>query len=350
MFTLRYALLRTSLCSVKPRQLVEIRDIRGLGNDCKSFNQPLGGNELPRCAGIASMMRLPVQTTTEGLDACFVGVPLDSGTSFRTGTRMGPRQIRSESAFIRPFNPTTGAAPFESLQIADIGDAAFTIYNLPEAVKQIREAYRQIIKNGCIPLTLGGDHTLSYPILQAMKEKYGPLCLIHIDAHSDTSDMMYGEKIAHGTPFRRAIEEGCLDCQRSVQIGLRGTGYSVDDYKWVADQGVRLVLGEDCWNKSLVPLMKEVSTKAGDRPVYISFDIDGLDPSVAPGTGTPEIAGLSIIQGLEIIRGCKGLNIKGVDLVEVSPTFDPSGNTALVAANLMFELLCVLPGVKYYTK
>ncbi|KAH9498295.1 hypothetical protein Btru_006471 [Bulinus truncatus] len=287
----------------------------------KCFNQPIGGNELQRCAGIASMMRLPVQTTTEGLDACFVGVPLDSGTSNRSGTRMGPRQIRAESALLRPANPTTGAAPFESLQVADIGDVPFSLYNLPEAVKQIYRAYTNFIRNGCIPLTLGGDHTLSYPILQAMKEKYGPVCLIHVDAHSDTHDVMFGEKIAHGTPFRRAIEEGCLDCQRSVQIGLRGSGYSIDDYKWVADQGVRVVLVEECWNKSLVPLMQEISKKAGDRPVYISFDIDGLDPSFAPGTGTPEIAGLTIIQGLEIIRGCNGLNIKGADLVEKgSPT------------------------------
>lgn len=318
------------------------------GSKLKSFNTPLSGNDLPRCAGIASMMRLPVYKTAEGLDACFVGVPLDSGTSNRSGTRMGPRQIRTESVFIRPFNPTTGAAPFESLQVGDIGDVSFSIYNLPEAVKQIRKAYSEIVKNGCVPLTLGGDHTLSYPILQAMKDKYGPVCLIHIDAHSDTNDTMYGEKITHGTPFRRAIEEGCLDCQRSVQIGLRGTGYSVDDYKWVADQGIRVVPIEECWNKSLVPLMHEVNKKAGDRPVYISFDIDGLDPAYAPGTGTPEIAGLTTIQGLEIIRGCRGLNVKGADLVEVSPPYDPSGNTALLAANLLFELLCVVPGVNYH--
>ncbi|XP_059170607.1 guanidinobutyrase-like [Physella acuta] len=314
----------------------------------RKFNSPLGGNVMPRCGGIASMMRLPVQETTEGLDVCFVGVPLDAGTSFRTGTRMGPRQIRTESVFLRPFNPTTGAAPFESLQVADIGDIAFNIYSLPEAVKEIRQAYTKIIKDGCVPLTLGGDHTLSYPILQAMKDKYGPVCLVHVDAHSDTSDTMFGAKIAHGTPFRRAIEEGCIDCKSSIQIGLRGTGYSVDDYKWVADQGVRVVPACECWNKSLVPLMEEVRKNAGNKPVYITFDIDGLDPSFAPGTGTPEIAGLTVIQGLEVIQGCRGLNVKGADLVEVSPPYDPSGNTALLAANLLFELLCVVPGVKFY--
>uniref|UniRef100_A0A0B7ADV8 Agmatinase, mitochondrial n=1 Tax=Arion vulgaris TaxID=1028688 RepID=A0A0B7ADV8_9EUPU len=321
-----------------------------ISNFSQTFNQPLSGNELARCGGIASMMRLPVATSVEGLQACFVGVPLDAGTSNRSGTRMGPRQIRTESVILRPMNQATGAAPFESLQVADIGDVSFNIFNLPEAVKQIRLAYTDIIKNGCIPLTLGGDHTLSYPILQAMKDKYGPVCLVHIDAHSDTNDTMFGEKIAHGTPFRRAIEEGCLDCERSVQIGLRGSGYSVDDYKWIADKGVRVVTARECWYKSLVPLMKEVNKNAGDRPVYISFDIDGLDPSIAPGTGTPEIAGLTIVQGLEIIQGCRGLHVVGTDLVEVSPPYDPFGTTSLVAANLLFEMLCVLPNVKYYQR
>ncbi|BFZ15482.1 hypothetical protein BsWGS_18521 [Bradybaena similaris] len=315
-----------------------------------SFNQPLSGNDMHRSGGIASAMRLPVQATSEGLNACFVGVPLDSGTSNRSGTRMGPRQIRTESVMIRPFNAATGAAPFESLQVADIGDVPFNAYNLHEAVRQISEAYRGIIKHGCVPLTLGGDHTLSYPILKAIKDKYGPVCLVHIDAHSDTNDLMFGERIAHGTPFRRAIEEGCLDCKRSVQIGLRGSGYSADDYKWVSDQGVRLVLASECWNKSLEPLMGEVRRATGHRPVYISFDIDGLDPSIAPGTGTPEIAGLTIVQGLEIIRGCWGMNVVGADLVEVSPPYDPFGTTALVAANLLFEMLCILPNVKYYKK
>lgn len=314
----------------------------------RKLNQPLSANEMPRSGGIASMMRLPIQKDAEGLDACFVGIPLDTGSSNRAGARLGPRQIRTESVIIKPFNVSTGAAPFESLQVADIGDVSCNIYNVPEAVKEIRLAFDDILKHNCVPLTMGGDHTVTYPILQAIKDKHGPVCLIQIDAHADTSDNMYGAKIAHGTTFRRAIEEGCLDCNRSIQIGLRGTTGTPFDYNWVQEQGVRVVLAQDCWHKSLVPLMEEVKATIGDRPVYITFDIDGIDPCFAPGTGVPEIAGLTIIQALEIIRGCKGMNVIGADLVEVSPSYDITGNTSVLAANLMHEMLCVLPGVKYY--
>jgi len=294
------------------------------------------------------MMRLPIQETAEGLDACFVGVPLDSGTSHRAGTRLGPRHIRAESSIMRPFNVTTGAAPFESLQVADIGDIPVNTYNLKAAMKQLHGAYADIVKDGCKPLTMGGEHTISYPILQALRDKYGPICLVFISAHSDSGDTMMGEKIAHGTPVRRAIEEGCVDCARSVQIGLRGTGNTPNDYKWVQDQGVRTVLASECWHKSLTPLMEEVKATVGSHPVYISFDIDGLDPAFCPGMGTPEIGGLTSIQALEIVRGCRGMNVVGGDMVEVSPPYDTSGTTGLTAANLLHEMLCVLPGVKYY--
>lgn len=311
------------------------------------YNEPLSGNEMPRSGGIASMMRLPVQTDSQGLKACFVGIPMDIGTSNRSGTRLGPRQIRTESALVRRSNIATGASPFDSFQVADVGDVNFNLYHLPKACEDIRNHYRKLISNGCVPLTMGGDHTISYPILQAMKEKYGPVGMVHVDAHSDTNDTMLGEKIAHGTPFRRAVEEGCLDSHRVIQIGLRGSTYSVEDYDWARNQGFRVVMAEECWHKSLTPLMSEVRDMMGDRPVYISFDIDGLDPAFAPGTGTPEIGGLTSIQGLEIIRGCRGLNVIGGDLVEVSPSYDLNGTTALTGANLLFEMLCVLPGVKY---
>ncbi|XP_022338288.2 agmatinase, mitochondrial-like [Crassostrea virginica] len=311
------------------------------------YNEPLSGNAMPRSGGIASMFRLPVQTDTQGLKACFVGIPMDIGASNRSGTRLGPRQIRTESALIRKTNIATGASPFDSFQVADVGDVSFNLYNLPKACEDIRRHYQRLISDGCIPLTLGGDHTISYPILQAMKERYGPVGMVHIDAHSDTSDTMLGEKIAHGTPFRRAVEEGCLDPHRVIQIGLRGSTYSLGDYDWAKEQGFRVVMAEECWHKSLTPLMSEVREMMGDRPVYISFDIDGLDPAFAPGTGTPEIGGLTSIQGLEIVRGCRGLNVIGGDLVEVSPPYDMNGTTALTGANLLFEMLCVLPGVKY---
>jgi guanidinobutyrase len=310
-------------------------------------NQPMGGNEMPRFAGIASMMRLPVQETAAGLDACFVGVPFDMGTTNRPGARFGPRQIRSESVLLRPYNMATRAAPFDSLQVADIGDVATNPFNMLDSMARIEAAYAGIVGHHCRPITLGGDHTIALPILRALHKRYGKIGVVHVDAHADVNDTMFGEKIAHGTPFRRAVEEGLLDCNRVVQIGLRGTGYAAEDFDWCRDQGFRVVQAEECWNKSLVPLMREVVERVGNGPVYLSFDIDGLDPSFAPGTGTPEIGGLTVMQGMEIIRGLRGLDVVGADLVEVAPPYDPHGTTALVAANLAFEMLCILPGVRY---
>jgi guanidinobutyrase len=310
------------------------------------LNQPLGGNQMPRFGGPATMMRLPSQATCDGLDACFVGVPLDIGTSNRAGARFGPRQIRAESCLIRPYNMATRAAPFDSLRVADIGDVAINTFNLEKSVAIIEVAYERIASAGCLPLTMGGDHTVVLPILRALRRRHGPVGLVHVDAHADVNDTMFGEGVAHGTPFRRAVDEGLLDCRRVAQIGLRGSGYTAEDFDWSRAQGFRVVQAEECWHRSLAPLMESVRAQVGGGPVYLSFDIDGLDPSAAPGTGTPEIGGLTSIQGLEIIRGCRGLELVGCDLVEVSPPYDPTGNTSLLAANLLFEMLCVLPGVQ----
>jgi guanidinobutyrase len=312
----------------------------------KTHHQPLGGNSMPRFAGPATMMRLPSVGSAEGLDACFVGVPLDIGTSNRPGARYGPRQIRAESALLRPYNMATRAAPFDSLSIADVGDVAINTFNLQRSVEIIENAYDEILAHGCTPLTLGGDHTIVLPILRALHRKCGPVGAIHVDAHADVNDSMFGEKIAHGTPFRRILEEGLVDAGRVVQIGLRGTGYTAEDFDWPRRQGFRVVPAEECWHRSLAPLMQEVREQLGEGPVYLSFDIDGLDPAFAPGTGTPEVGGLTIVQGLEIVRGCADLELVGADLVEVAPAYDTSGNTSLVAANLLFEMLCALPGVE----
>lgn len=309
--------------------------------------QPLGGNEMPRFAGPATMMRLPSRDSAADLDACFLGVPLDIGTSNRPGARYGPREIRSESVLLRPYNMATRAAPFDSLNVADLGDVPINTFNLADSVRIIEEAYRALLLHDCVPLTLGGDHTIALPILRAMREKHGPIGMVHVDAHTDTSEAMFGEAVTHGTPFRRAVEEGLLDPARVVQIGLRGTGYHTDDFDWPRTQGFRVVPAEECWHLSLAPLMGEVREQLGSGPVYISFDIDGIDPAYAGGTGTPEFGGLTTIQALEIIRGCRGLNVIGGDLVEVAPVYDTSGNTALLAANLLFEMLCILPGVEY---
>jgi guanidinobutyrase len=313
----------------------------------KILHQPLGGNEMPRFGGIASMLRLPHLASAAGLDAAFIGIPLDIGTSLRSGTRFGPRQIRSESVMIRPYNMATGAAPFDSLSVADLGDVAINTFNLLDTVRLIEEHYDRVLEQDVIPLTLGGDHTLTLPILRALKKKYGAVGLVHVDAHADVNEHMFGEKIAHGTTFRRAVEEGLLDCDRVVQIGLRAQGYAADDFDWCREQGFRVVQAEECWHKSLAPLMAEVRERVGGGPVYLSYDIDSIDPAWAPGTGTPEIGGLTTIQALEIIRGCRGLDLVGCDLVEVSPPYDTTGNTALLGANLLYEMLCVLPGVAY---
>ena len=313
----------------------------------KNLNQPIGGNDMPRFGGIATMMRLPHVPNAKDLDVAFVGVPFDIGTSNRSGARFGPRQIRSESCLIRPYNMATRAAPFDSLQVADIGDVAINTFNIDKSMAIIESAYDNILAQNCKPLTMGGDHTIALPILRSIAKKYGPVGIVHVDAHADINDTMFGERIAHGTPFRRAIEEKLVDPKRMVQIGLRATGYAADDFDWPREQGVRVVPAEDCWYKSLKPLMSEVREQLGVGPVYITFDIDGLDPAYAAGTGTPEIGGLTIHQGLEIIRGCRGLEVVGGDLVEVAPAYDTTGNTALTAANLLFEMLCVFPGVKY---
>ena len=293
------------------------------------------------------MLRLPTQVGADGLDACFVGVPLDTGTSNRPGTRFGPRQIRAESSLLRPFNVATDAAPFDSLQVADVGDAPIVPFNLGRSVEIIEGFYDDLIANGCRTLTLGGDHTIALPILRAMKKRYGPVGLIHVDAHADVTDSLLGEKIYHGSPFRRAVEEQLIEPSRVVQIGLRGSGYGADDFDWGRERGFRVVLAQECWHRSLTPLMEEVREQVDDGPVYLTYDIDSLDPGLAPGTGTPEIGGLTTPQGLEIIRGCRGLDIVGADLVEVSPPYDTTGNTALIGANFLFEMLCVLPGVHY---
>jgi guanidinobutyrase len=309
-------------------------------------NQPLSGNAMPRFGGIATMLRLPLAASPEGLDAAFIGVPLDIGTSHRPGARFGPRQIRAESALIRPYNMATGAAPFDTLQVADLGDVPINTYSLEKSLPIISAFYERVLAAACRPLTLGGDHTIALPILRAAAARYGPVALVHVDAHADVNDDMFGERIAHGTPFRRAVEEGLLQCDKVWQIGLRGSGYAADDFDWPRAQGFTVVPAHEVWYRSLAPLMDQVRARIGPTtPAYLSFDIDGIDPAFAGGTGTPEIGGLTVPQALEIIRGCKGLNLVGADLVEVSPPYDPTGNTALLGANLLYEMLCVVPGV-----
>ena len=308
--------------------------------------QPLGGNDMPRFGGITTFMRLPNRSEPADLDVGIFGVPFDLGTSNRPGARFGPRGIREESVMIRPYNMATRAAPFDSLRIDDLGDVATNAFDKDDSIARIEAFADNLLAHGLTTVAIGGDHTIVLPMLRAMKKIHGPVGLVHVDAHTDINDEMFGEKIAHGTPFRRAVEEGLLDCDRVVQIGVRGTGYTADDFDWSRQQGFRVVQAEECWHTSLEPLMADVREKVGGGPVYLSFDIDGLDPAYAPGTGTLEIGGLTTPQGIEIIRGCYGLDIVGCDLVEVAPIYDVSGMTSRIAADLIYEMLCVLPGVE----
>jgi len=301
---------------------------------------------MPRFAGITTFMRLPGRSGPADLDVAVFGVPFDLGTSNRPGARFGPRGIREESVMIRPYNMATRAAPFDSLRIDDLGDIATNAFDKNDSVARIEAYVDTLMAHELTTVALGGDHTIVLPILRALAKRHGPLGLVHVDAHTDINDDMFGEKIAHGTPFRRAVEEDLLDGDRVVQIGVRGTGYAADDFDWSREQGFRVVQVEECWHRSLTPLMDEVREKVAGGPVYISFDIDGLDPAYAPGTGTLETGGLTSAQGIEIIRGCWGLDVVGCDLVEVAPIYDVSGMTSRVASDLVYEMLCILPGVE----
>ncbi|MEM9308666.1 MAG: agmatinase [Pseudomonadota bacterium] len=309
-------------------------------------NQPISGNDLARFSGPNSFMRLPMVNDLSGLDVVFLGVPMDIGASWRSGTRMGPKDVRTQSAMIRPYHMGTGAAPFDSLQVADIGDLAINTFSLSDSLSIIAESYDTILTHKVVPMAIGGDHSITLPILRAMRRFHGPIALVHVDAHADVNDEMFGERETHGTVFRRAYEEGLIMPDKTYQVGLRGTGYTAEDFSEARSWGFQQYPAEDLWHRSLAALSSEIRRGIGpDVPVYISYDIDSLDPAFAPGTGTPEIGGLTTPQAMELIRGLKGLNVVGCDLVEVSPPYDTSGNTALVGANLLFEMLCVVPGV-----
>ncbi len=309
------------------------------------FNQPISGNDLARFSGPGTFMRLPSAGKLDGLDVAILGIPMDIGTSWRSGTRFGPKQIRAESAMIRPYNMATGAAPFDALQIADIGDLAINTFSLAASLAIIEQSYGAILKSGAVPVAMGGDHSITLPILRAVARAKGPLALIHVDAHADVNDEMFGERETHGTVFRRAYEEGLITPSKTYQIGLRGTGYAGSDFTEAQSWGFQQFPAHELWHQPLTDLGVRIREEIGDRPTYVTYDIDSLDPAYAPGTGTPEIGGLSTPQALQLIRALAGLNIVGADLVEVSPPYDPSGNTALTGANLIYEMLCVLPGV-----
>lgn len=236
-------------------------------------NQPISGNDLARFAGLQTFMRLPEAQSPEGLDVVVMGIPMDIGTSWRSGTRFGPKQIRQESAMIRPYNLQTGAAPFDSLQVADMGDVAINTFSLAESLNIIESAYDGLHDYPVVPATLGGDHSLTLPILRSIAKKHGPVALVHIDAHADVNDEMFGERETHGTVFRRAYEERLLEPDLVYQIGLRGTGYTAEDFSEATGWGFNMITAPEIWHKSLTPLGQEIRHAIGDHPCYLTYDL-----------------------------------------------------------------------------
>lgn len=310
------------------------------------FFQPVSGIDLPRFAGVPTFMRLPYLTDGHprysDVDIGLVGVPWDGGTTNRPGARHGPRQLRDASTMIRALNPATGVAPFELTRCADLGDVPPNPVDIEDTLDRVAAFFGALHARGVTPLAAGGDHLVSLPILRALAAD-GPVGLIQFDSHTDLFDAYFGgTKYTHGTPFRRAIEEGLVDPARFVQVGIRGTAYNLDDIAWGEAQGVRIIRIEELFERGIPSVMAEVRDIVGTGPTYCTYDIDFVDPTFAPGTGTPEIGGPNSFQAQQVIREMADINLIGADLVEVSPPFDASGGTAWLGASLMFELLCVL--------
>lgn len=306
------------------------------------YPQPLDAAEIPRFAGIPSFMRLPIFEDPAQLDIALLGVPWDGGTTNRAGARHGPREVRNQSSLMRKVHHVSHIAPYDLVRVGDIGDAPVNPIDLLDSLKRIEGFYRRIHAAGTVPLSVGGDHLVTLPIFRALAAER-PIGMVHFDAHSDTNDRYFGDNpYTHGTPFRRAIEEGLLDPKRTVQIGIRGSIYDADDEAFAQECGIRVIHMEEFAELGVEATLAEVRRVVGHGPTYVTFDVDVLDPAFAPGTGTPEIGGMTTLQAQHMIRGLQGLNLIGADVVEVSPPFDQGGATALVGATIMFELLCVL--------
>ena len=313
-----------------------------------NFFQPVSGFELPRFAGVPTFMRLPhVPLEHERLgevDIGLIGVPWDSGTTNRPGPRHGPRQLRDASTMIRAQHATSGMRPFEAVNCADLGDVGPNPADIMDSMERITAFYDRVKAAGIRPLTAGGDHLTSLPVLRALA-KDAPLGMVHFDSHTDLFHSYFnGTMYTHGTPFRRAVEEGLLDPKRVVQIGIRGTMYDSEDRDFAKAEGIRIIEIEEFHARGVEDVMAEAREIAGDGATYVSYDIDFVDPTFAPGTGTPEVGGPTSFQALQVCRELQGLNIVGADMVEVSPPFDQSGGTAFLGVSIMFEILCVMAG------
>ncbi|MGH1539389.1 MAG: agmatinase [Arenicella sp.] len=296
---------------------------------------------LPRYAGIPTFLRCPYTEQYDDIDIAIIGVPFDGGVTNRTGARHGPREVRNQSSLMRTINQSTGIAPFELCRVADVGDAVpDNPFELVAGHKTIENFFNKIVEQNIMPLSVGGDHSVTLPILRALA-KDGPVALVHFDAHCDTGDDYLGSKFHHGSPFKIAAEEGLIDPKKTIQIGIRGSITDRDIWKFSYESGMRVIHMEEFYELGVKKIIEEIHLLVGDTPAYITFDVDGLDPVFAPGTGTPEIGGFTTLEAQLMIRGLSGLNIIGGDVVEVAPPFDPTGYTALAGASILFEILCV---------
>ena len=313
-----------------------------------TFFRPVSGMDLPRFAGIATFMRLPHvpedHPRAPEVQIGLVGLPWDGGTSNRPGPRHGPRALRDASTMIRAQHPVTGMRPFEVARCADLGDVGPNPCDGADTLARFEKAFANLKSRGIRPLSAGGDHLCTLPVLRGIARDQ-PLGLVHFDSHTDLFAAYFGSKtLTHGNPFRAAVEEGLLDPKRMVQIGIRGTAYDSSDIDFAKANGIRIIRIEEFFARGLADVMAEAREIVGSQPAYMSYDIDFVDPAVAPGTGTPEWGGPNAFQAMQVVRECHGLNIVGADLVEVSPPFDPSGGTAWLGVSLMFEMLCVMAG------
>jgi len=320
------------------------KNMRKKGIQSKPLSEPhplpVDALEYPRFAGVPTFMRLPHIPDASRLDVALIGVPYDGGTTYRSGPRFGPRHIREQSALIRPYNPALDVNPFEVLRVADYGDLQTNPLSIEDTFERITTQLKSIFAAETIPVCVGGDHSILLPILRAAHAAHGPVGLIQLDAHSDTWDQYWGMKYSHGTPVRRAIEEGLVAEPHILQIGLRGQLYDAHDMDYVHEHKISVITAEEFHDEGL-PLMRQKLKAFEGMKVYLSLDIDVVDPAFAPGTGTPQVGGLSSAQIVALVRALAGLNFVGCDLVEVSPQFDSAEITSLLAANLLFEQLCL---------
>jgi guanidinopropionase len=297
-----------------------------------------------RFTEIPTFMRTPLVNDLESVDIGIIGVPYDGGLTCRTGARYGPREVRNQSSLMRAINVTTGARPYEKARVGDLGDVRFTdLFNLDRAIEDIERYFTAIADSQIVPLAVGGDHSITYPILKAMAKRFDrPLGLLHIDAHTDTWPPFAGSKFHHGAPFRLAADEGLIDPARTVQMGIRGGQNFADGLDYSRDKGMRVITIEEFEDLGWKAVAQEAKKIVGDGPVYLTFDVDGLDPAYTPGTGTPESGGITMREAQRLLREFGGVNLIGGDVVEVSPPLDPSGMTAMNGATILFEILCLL--------